>query len=79
MMERFDLEEHIMTAWHTEDDIRLVFESTYDDAIAGKLDADRLAHALLGLESLHSMRMSKLWQTYKKCFKLDEYREANDE
>jgi hypothetical protein len=70
-MNRFDLEEAIMQAWQTEQDLKLFLEYYMDASEA--MSEDEVANTVLGIEKIHSIRMSKLWQVYKQTFKLDEY------
>jgi hypothetical protein len=72
MTNRFDLEEAIMQAWQTEQDLKLFLEYYMDASEA--MSEDEVANTVLGIEKIHSIRMSKLWQVYKQTFKLDEYR-----
>jgi hypothetical protein len=53
-MDRFDLEQAIMTCWNTADDIDLVIKTILDSP--GKLDTDKVANLLIGLRELHNLR-----------------------
>lgn len=70
-MNRFDLEEAIMQAWHTEQDLELFLEHYMDGA--KEMSEDDVSNAILGLWKIHSMRMCKLWQVFQQTFKLDEF------
>jgi hypothetical protein len=71
-VDRFNLEDAIMQAWQTEQDLKLFLEYYMDASEA--MSEDEVANTVLGIEKIHSIRMSKLWQVYKQTFKLDEYR-----
>ena len=58
---RFDLEEAIMNAWRTTDDIKALYKSSE------YMDEDQLMNALLGLEIFAEMRFNELWNTFEKC------------
>ena len=70
-IDRFDLEEAIMKAWQTSDDIKLIYESIDD------MNEDETMNILLGLHKLNERRLNKLWDTYEqvlqnggfKCYK----------
>jgi hypothetical protein len=71
MTDRFDLEQAIMSAWQTSDDINLLFEH-HGDA-PRPMTEDEMGNALLGIKILHDMRMEKLMDTYNRKFELDQY------
>ena len=58
---RFDLEEAIMKAWRTSDDIKALYTS------AEHMDEDQMINALLGLEIFAEMRFNELWNTFEQC------------
>ena len=58
---RFDLEEAIMNAWRTTDDIKAFYKSSE------YMDEDQTMNALLGLEIFAEMRFNELWNTFEKC------------
>jgi len=60
-VDRFDLEEAIMNAWHTSDDIKAFYKS------AEYMNEDQVMNALLGLEIFAEMRFKELWDTYENC------------
>ena len=68
MSTQFDLEEHIMSAWSTEDDIRLL-TNRYDS-----LNEDQRLNALIGIQQMHSLRMNRLFETFESFLK--EYYQA---
>jgi hypothetical protein len=59
--DRFDLEQAIMTCWNTADDLDILAESVLEDG----LDEDAVSNALLGLQQLHHLRMSRLWNIFE--------------
>jgi hypothetical protein len=63
MTAQFDLEEHIMSAWTTEDDLKLLIH-TYDS-----LDEDQRLNALIGIQQMHSMRMNRVFLTFEVFLK----------
>jgi hypothetical protein len=71
MTDRYDLEQAIMIAWQTSDDIDLLFKH-HGDA-PRPMTEDEVGNALLGIKVLHDMRMEKLMDTYSRKFELDQY------
>ena len=71
MTDRHDLEQAIMLAWQTSDDIDLLFKH-HGDA-PRPMTEDEVGNALLGIKILHDMRMEKLMDTYSRKFELDQY------
>jgi hypothetical protein len=63
-LDRFDLEQAIMSAWTTSEDIKLIWEQYYDGM--DKLSEDQVANLLLGLQEIHNLRCQKLWDIYEK-------------
>lgn len=53
-MDRFDLEQALMTCWTTADDIELIANNLLDGPT--KLDTDKVANLLIGLRELHNLR-----------------------
>lgn len=62
-----DLEDAIYIAWQTSKDIDLLYQSQVS------MTPDQIANTLLGIHSLHEMRMEKLHERYRQAFKLDEF------
>jgi len=60
-VDRFDLEDAIMKAWHTTDDIKAFYTS------AENMNEDQVINALMGLEIFAEMRFNELWNTYEQC------------
>lgn len=63
MSDQFDLEQDIMSAWHTSDDIKLLLDS-FDT-----LTEDQRMNALIGIEQMHTLRMNKLFATFERFLK----------
>ena len=62
-VDRFDLEEKIMKAWSTTDDIKSFYSS------AEHMDEDQIINALIGLEIFAEMRFNELWNTFEQCIR----------
>ncbi len=60
-VDRFDLEEAIMNAWRTSDDIKAFYKS------AEYMDEDQVMNALIGLEIFAEMRFNELWNIFEQC------------
>lgn len=56
----FTLEQKIMAAWHTVDDIKALYKSSEG------MNEDQIANALLGLEIFASMRFEELWECFEQ-------------
>lgn len=64
---RFDLEQDIMTAWGTCEDIQLIYERFYDGHES--MSVDDMANLLLGLKQMHQLRCEKLFETFEEIVK----------
>ena len=62
--DRFNLEEEIMNAWQTKDDLDAIIERIYDDP-KGPMTEDEIGNVLIGLSELHETRMWKLWKVFE--------------
>jgi hypothetical protein len=62
-MNRFDLEEAIMSCWGTKEDIQLVSERVLED---DELSQDSLANVLTGMAEMHDMRCKKLFEIFEE-------------
>lgn len=60
-IDRFDLEQKIMEAWHVVDDLRLLMERLE------YMNEDQIASAIHGLQIFADMRCDSLWNTYENC------------
>jgi len=61
--DRFDLEDAIMQAQSTSDDIDLIYHYT-DNLQLNAKDCDNLQNQLLGLRYLNELRMNKVWDIF---------------
>jgi hypothetical protein len=71
-MKRFDLEQSIMQAWGTVDDIDMIYKFIGDDEFFQGMQpkhADKIANLLLGIQQLHELRMNKLWADFEENIK----------
>jgi hypothetical protein len=71
MNPKIDLEQPIMVAWQTSEDIDLLFRH-YGDA-PNPMTEDEVMNALLGIKTLHDMRMSHLMEVYCQKMELNQY------
>ena len=74
-IDRFDLEQAIMSAWHTSDDLKALYKSLE------RMDDDQVMSAIDGLQIFVNMRFEELWDTFEKCVQngmLDSKRLAGD-
>ena len=71
MNTRIDLEQAIMVAWQTADDIELLYKHHGDHP--KPMTEDEVGNALWGIKMLHDMRMEALMDTYCRKFELDQY------
>jgi len=66
-MKLHELEDLIMAAWITKEDINSILWVLLDRE--KQADEDELANLLIGLQSLHDARMSKLFKGYETVLK----------
>jgi len=59
-VDRFNLEEAIMKAWQTSDDLKLLYENIEN------MDEDETVNVLIGLHQLNEMRFNKLLKTFEQ-------------
>lgn len=69
-MNRFDLEQQILSCWHITDDIGLLHKAVLE----GKLDdqeltKDEISNYLLGLETIYNMKFQELFNTLETLIK----------
>jgi hypothetical protein len=83
--DRFDLEQAIMVAWGTCEDIDLIYHNT-DNFDLNAEDCDNLQNQLLGLRSITELRFEKMWHIFEELIKhqklevyLDDVREDDKE
>ena len=61
MSDRFDLEQSIMKAWGTSDDIGLIYRSLGDSPMS----VDEISNLLLGLEAQHNLRCQEMFGIFE--------------
>lgn len=66
MRNRFDLEQDIMSAWNTVEDIDLIYHNTDKLKLSAK-DCDNLQNQLLGLKHIVELRFQRLFSTFEDC------------
>ena len=59
--DRFTLEQAIMDAWHTADDIKLLLNAVLNE----QFDTDEIANALMGLQGLHDLRARRVFDIFE--------------
>lgn len=69
-MNRFDLEQQILSCWRITDDIGLLHKAVLE----GKLDdqdltKDEISNYLMGLETIYNMRFQELFNTLETLIK----------
>ncbi len=62
-MDRFDLEQAIMAAWHTSDDIELIASMFCDRP--EPMSEDELLNLLIGVAHQHNLRSQKLFEIFE--------------
>lgn len=68
MIDRFDLEQHIMQAWITSEDLDLFLWKLMDSP--DEMTEDEIANMLIGIKTIHDARMRKLWNTFEELLSL---------
>lgn len=71
MNDKYDLEQAIMLAWQTSEDLDLLYKHHGDHPVP--MTEDEVGNALWGIKILHDMRMEKLMDTYCRKFELNQY------
>lgn len=61
-MKLYDLEDLIMAAWNTKEDIDLIAWKMFDSE--SKPSEDTILNLLHGIQAIHEVRMEKLFQGY---------------
>jgi hypothetical protein len=62
-MDRFKLEDSIMSCWSTKEDMDLISSRILED---DDLSKDSLSNALTGLAEIHEMRCRRLFETFEE-------------
>lgn len=65
-MNRFDLEQSIMNAWHVVDDVKLLYELMLNQ----DMKQDDIANFLLGMSTIYQYKFEKLFATFEDTFSL---------
>jgi hypothetical protein len=61
-MDKFDLEQAILMAWHTSEDLQLVIEYITEQ----DLSTDQILNMLIGLAGLHDLRCEKTFNIFER-------------
>lgn len=75
MADRFQLETDIVNLHNIADDLDVLAEAILER----DLSQDETTNALIGLAVLVRLRADKAFDSFKAAFKLDEYKEEDDE
>ena len=70
-VDRFELEQGIMEAWHIVDDLKLLVNRLE------YMDEDQVFCALHGIEIFADMRFEELWKTFENCVSNGEFNDNN--
>jgi hypothetical protein len=76
--DRFDLEQAIMNAWGTSEDLDLVYHNT-DNLRLNSKDCDMLQNQMLGLKYLFELRMEKVWSIFVELIEQEQFKADNEE
>lgn len=76
-MDRFDIEQAIMSVWSVDEDINNLLWKLMDSP-DGSMTEDALANYLIGIQQILNVRCERLFDVYCQTFKLDHYRENTD-
>ena len=70
-MQYTKLEDKIMRAWSTSDDLEDFIMQYYEGETT--MTADEVFNVIWGLKEIHDIRMKQLFKTFRMIFQLDEY------
>lgn len=75
--DRFDLENDLNHLYNIVDDLDLLLEAVCDNPhFEMPADVcDRVANYIIGVKEVYKLRHERVEDTFKQCFKLDDYRE----
>jgi hypothetical protein len=76
--DRFDLEQAIMAAWGTCEDIDLIYHNT-DNLDLNAEDCDNIQNQLLGLKSITELRFEKVWHIFEELIHHQKLEVADDD
>lgn len=66
---QFDLEQQIMNCWNVTEDVQLLYTWVMDSSEAEGIPTkalDKLANALLGMETMYNLKFERLFNTFEK-------------
>jgi hypothetical protein len=66
-IDRFTMEQQIMCAWGTCDDIETILKAYMDRP--AMMSEDELSNLLIGLKSMHQLRCEQLFDTFEKLIR----------
>jgi|TARA_B110000858_G_scaffold29865_1_gene32316 hypothetical protein len=75
--DRFDLEQAIMVAWNTCEDIDLIYHNT-DNLNLNAKDCDNLQNQLLGLKHITELRFEKMWHIFEELIRRQKLEVSSD-
>ena len=76
-IDRFDLEEKIMSAWNIIEDIDLAISCVEDVDMSSK-EADRLLNILIGIKEMYSIRFQKLFGSFEEYISYIEKKDSEE-
>lgn len=76
--DRFDLEQAIMVAWNTCEDIDLIYHNT-DNLDLNAKDCDNLQNQLLGLKHITELRFEKMWHIFEELIRHQKLNEVSSD
>ena len=71
MNNKVDLESAIMLMYQASDDLELFLQQYYDGP--KQMTVDEVFGIVDGIRSMHTLRVEKLYDTYKREYELDQY------
>lgn len=71
--DRFDLEQAIMNAWATSEDLDLVYHNTDNLNLTPK-DCDTIQNQMLGLKYLFELRMENVWSIFVELIEQGQFK-----
>jgi hypothetical protein len=77
MINRFDLEQEILSVWGVKEDIKRLHWLMVDGP-DGPLSEDQLSNMLMALENILELRCQVLWDTFCKTYEIDHYKHLKD-
>ena len=62
-LSRFDLEQALLAAWSTKEDIDLLMARMFDGP---EMSEDEIANAMIGISALHDMRCERMFDIFER-------------